>query len=60
MWLTVLYNGIYTALVTTTVCVSIFAFGMVIKLNTSMEVLSSTAAYAAVFAVFVDVTTEGS
>jgi hypothetical protein len=59
MWLMVLHNTVYTGLVTTTVCVAVFGLIMAIRLNTSMEVLSSTAAYAAVLVVFVGLTTEG-
>lgn len=59
MWLMVLHNTLYTGLVTTTVCVTLFGLVMAINLNSNMEVLSSTAAYAAVLVVFVGLTTKG-
>lgn len=57
MWLMVLHNTLYTALVSTTVCVVIFGFVMALRLDRPMDVLSNTAAYAAVLVVFVGLTT---
>jgi hypothetical protein len=57
MWLMVLYKTPYTALVSTTVCVTMFGLLMALLLDKLMDVLSSTAAYAAVLVVFVGLTT---
>lgn len=57
MWLMVLHNTLYTTLVSTTVCVAIFGLVMAVFLDRLMDVLSSTAAYAAVLVVFVGLTT---
>jgi hypothetical protein len=56
MWLMVLRHTLYTSLVATTVCVSIFGFTMALLLEGLIDVLSSTAAYAAVLVVFVGLT----
>ena len=55
MWLMVLHRSRYTALVSTTVCVTLFGLTMACWLDDEMDVLSSTAAYAAVLVVFVGV-----
>jgi hypothetical protein len=57
MWLMVLHNTVYTTLATTTVCVSLFGVIMSWRLGGPMEVLSVTAAYAAVLVVFVGANT---
>lgn len=57
MWLMVLHNTVYTALVSTTVCVMVFGLVMALWLDKLMEVMSATAAYAAVLVVFVGLTT---
>ncbi|KAK1751312.1 hypothetical protein QBC47DRAFT_307927 [Echria macrotheca] len=53
MWLMVLHNTLYTALVSTTVFVFVFGLMMSALLEKPMDVLSGTAAYAAVLVVFV-------
>lgn len=53
MWLMVLHNTVFTTLATTTVCVSLFGAVVSWRLAGPMEVLSVTAAYAAVLVVFV-------
>ncbi|KAK4044205.1 hypothetical protein C8A01DRAFT_43113 [Parachaetomium inaequale] len=53
MWLMMLHKTLYTCLVATTVCVTIFGLVMARLLDKPMEVLSGTAAYAAVLVVFV-------
>ncbi|KAK4251343.1 hypothetical protein C7999DRAFT_10969, partial [Corynascus novoguineensis] len=53
MWLMVLRRNLYTSLVTTTMCVAVFGLVMAKLLHRPMEVLSGTAAYAAVLVVFV-------
>lgn len=53
MWLMVLHNTLYTVLVSTTVCVVAFGLMMAYILEKYMDILSSTAAYAAVLMVFV-------
>ncbi|KAK4237165.1 hypothetical protein C8A03DRAFT_16269 [Achaetomium macrosporum] len=60
MWLMVLHNTLYTALVSTTVFVAVFGLMSAIYINSHMEVMSPTAAYAAVLVVFVGLTTETS
>ncbi|KIW11618.1 hypothetical protein PV08_10920 [Exophiala spinifera] len=57
MWLMVLHNTLYTALVSTTVFVVIFGLFMALVLDKLMDVMSGTAAYAAVLVVFVGLTT---
>jgi hypothetical protein len=57
MWLMVLHNTLYTALVSTTIFVTIFGLVMAWFLDKLMDVMSSTAAYAAVLVVFVGLTT---
>jgi hypothetical protein len=57
MWLMVLHRTRYTALVSTTVFVAFFGLVMVRFLEKEMEVLSVTAAYAAVLVVFVGLNT---
>jgi hypothetical protein len=59
MWLMVLHNTLYTTLVTTTVCVSLFGAIMSWRLGGPMEVLSATAAYAAVLVVFIGANNSG-
>ncbi|RYP76669.1 hypothetical protein DL771_001591 [Monosporascus sp. 5C6A] len=58
MWLMVLRNTLYTALVSTTAFVALFGLMAAIFLTSVMEVMSCTAAYAAVLVVFVGLTTE--
>jgi hypothetical protein len=53
MWLMVLYNKPYTSLISTTVLVVVFGLMMVWFLERPMDVMSATAAYAAVLVVFV-------
>ncbi|KAL2153734.1 hypothetical protein VTH82DRAFT_4889 [Thermothelomyces myriococcoides] len=53
MWLMMLHRNLYTSLVTTTVCVAVFGLIIALFLEKPMEVLSGTAAYAAVLVVFV-------
>lgn len=60
MWLMVLHETLYTGLITTTVCVAVFGFVVVIWLDKPQDVLSATAAYAAVLVVFVGLTTSSS
>jgi hypothetical protein len=57
MWLMVLHKTRYTALVSTTVFVAVFGLMMARVLDKLMDVLSSTAAYAAVLVVFVGLNT---
>ncbi|ETS74498.1 hypothetical protein PFICI_14364 [Pestalotiopsis fici W106-1] len=59
MWLMVLHNTLYTALITTTVCILIFGVLMALSLTKPMDVMASTAAYAAVLVVFVGLTVDG-
>lgn len=56
MWLMVLHNTLYTGLVTTTVCVAIVGLVASWRLEKPIDVLSVTAAYAAVLVVFVGLT----
>ncbi|KAJ5907226.1 uncharacterized protein N7473_004142 [Penicillium subrubescens] len=56
MWLVVLHGTLYTALVSTTVFVTIFGLLMAFFLDGLKDVLSSTAAYSAVLVVFVGLT----
>ncbi|KAJ9200064.1 hypothetical protein DTO164E3_2806 [Paecilomyces variotii] len=56
MWLMVLHRTLYTALVSTSVFVSIFGLMMALFIEGLKDVLSSTAAYAAVLVVFVGLT----
>ena len=58
MWLMVLHNTLYTGLIATTVCVAVFGLVVVFRLEKPMDVLSTTAAYAAVLVVFVGLTTD--
>ena len=57
MWLMVLHNTLYTGLVSTTVFVAIFGAVMALILPEPKEVMSGTAAYAAVLVVFVGLNT---
>jgi hypothetical protein len=57
MWLMVLHHTLYTALVSTTVFVTVFGFIMAWSLEKESDVLSSTAVYAAVLVVFVGINT---
>jgi hypothetical protein len=59
MWLMVLHNTHYTALVSTSVLVVFFGVFMARYLEQPMDVLSSTAAYAAVLIVFVGTNSGG-
>jgi hypothetical protein len=58
MWLMVLENSPYTALGSTTAFVVVFGLGSAVFLESLIEVMSSTAAYAAVLVVFVGLVTE--
>lgn len=58
MWLMVLHNTLYTALVSTTVFVTVFGLMAAVYLTSLMDVMSSTAAYAAVLVVLVGLITE--
>ncbi|KFY37261.1 hypothetical protein V494_04842 [Pseudogymnoascus sp. VKM F-4513 (FW-928)] len=60
MWLMVLQNTMYTGLVATTLFVGVFGFLMAYFLDDLKDVMSTTAAYAAVLVVFVGLTTSGS
>jgi hypothetical protein len=53
MWLMVLHNTLWTGLVSTTLFVAVFGLMAAAFLESSMDVMSSTAAYAAVLVVFV-------
>lgn len=53
MWLMVLRNTVFTTLATTTVSVGLFGVIVSLMLQSAMEVLSATAAYAAVLVVCV-------
>lgn len=53
MWLMVLHNTLYTGLVSTTVFILVFGLSMALALSKPMDVMASTAAYAAVLVVFV-------
>jgi hypothetical protein len=55
MWLIVLHNTRYTALISTTVLVIVFGFLMAVFQTDYKDVLSTTAAYAAILIVFVGV-----
>ena len=57
MWLMVLHNTPYTALISTSVCVLVFGVITAWVLGDTLSVLSSTAAYAAVLVVFVGTNT---
>uniref|UniRef100_A0A093VFN2 DUF6594 domain-containing protein n=1 Tax=Talaromyces marneffei PM1 TaxID=1077442 RepID=A0A093VFN2_TALMA len=57
MWLMVLHNTLYISLVATTVCVALFGLLMASVLEKPIDVMSGTAAYAAVLVVFVGLTT---
>lgn len=59
MWLMVLHNTLYTCLVSTTIFVAVFGVMMAYRLDDGKDVLSSTAAYAAVLVVFVGLSTNG-
>ena len=58
MWLMVLEKSPYTALASTTAFVVVFGLGSAVLLESLIEVMSSTAAYAAVLVVFVGLVTE--
>ncbi|KAH9907736.1 hypothetical protein F4778DRAFT_445296 [Xylariomycetidae sp. FL2044] len=60
MWLMVLRNGLYTNLLAATVFVSAFGVLMAWQVDQPKEVMSNTAAYAAVLVVFVGLTNTGS
>jgi hypothetical protein len=57
MWIMILHKTVYTGLIGTTVFVTAFGFVMAGALDQKMDVLSSTAAYAAVLVVLVGLTT---
>jgi len=57
MWLMVLHRTIYTALISTTCCVITFGFLMSYYLDKDIDVVSSSAGYAAVLVVFVGLNT---
>lgn len=56
MWLMVLHNTLFTGLITTTMCVTFFGLVASWRLDDPNDVLSATAAYAAVLVVFVGLT----
>ncbi|KAI1439766.1 hypothetical protein F5Y02DRAFT_423658 [Annulohypoxylon stygium] len=56
MWLMMLNDGLYTALISTTVFIGAFGAMNAVVLDKHMDILSSTAAYAAVLMVFVGLT----
>ncbi|KAF2872840.1 hypothetical protein BDV95DRAFT_358014 [Massariosphaeria phaeospora] len=58
MWINILHRTLYTALVSTTVFVAAFGLLMAALLDRLIDVMSSTAAYAAVLVVFVGLTTD--
>ncbi|KAK0707099.1 hypothetical protein B0T26DRAFT_756488 [Lasiosphaeria miniovina] len=58
MWLMVLHNTLYTGLVSTTGFVTLFGLMAAAFLRNPTEVMSCTAAYAAVLVVFVGLTTD--
>ncbi|KAM5347329.1 hypothetical protein ACJ41O_010334 [Fusarium nematophilum] len=58
MWLMVLHNTLYTGLASTTAFVVVFGLMAAVFLTSLVEVMSSTAAYAAVLVVFVGLTTD--
>lgn len=58
MWLMVLHNTLYTGLVATTVFICVFGLVMTVALDKPMDVMASTAAYAAVLVVFVGLNTD--
>lgn len=61
MWLMVLwFNTLYTSLIATTLFVALFGLLMASVLEKPIDVMSSTAAYAAVLVVFVGLTTSKS
>lgn len=60
MWLMALHNTLYTDLVTTTACVAAFGLLTSWTLDKPMDVLSSTAATAAVWVVFVGLNSDPS
>ncbi|XXG98093.1 hypothetical protein Hte_004412 [Hypoxylon texense] len=60
MWLMVLHNTRDTALISTTAFVVVFGLMMACILDRYMDILSSTAAYAAVLVVFVGLTVQPS
>jgi VIT1/CCC1 family predicted Fe2+/Mn2+ transporter len=53
MWLMMLKTGLYVALISTSIFVAVFGIMMACVLDEHINVLSSTAAYAAVLVVFV-------
>ncbi|KAJ8130687.1 hypothetical protein O1611_g2940 [Lasiodiplodia mahajangana] len=53
MWLMVLHNTLYTCLISTTAFVTVFGLILAWSLDGAKEVMSGTAAYAAVLVVFV-------
>lgn len=57
MWIMVLVKKPFTSLITTTVCVGAFGLVAVFRLERPIDVLSVTAAYAAVLVVFVGLST---
>jgi hypothetical protein len=57
MWIMVLHRTKYTALILTTILVALFGLIMAGFLDREMDVLSSTAAYAAVLVVFIGLNT---
>ncbi|KAI1753610.1 hypothetical protein F4782DRAFT_82845 [Xylaria castorea] len=59
MWLMVLHNTLYTCLVSTTVSVTVFGIILACSLDSPKEVMSGTAAYAAILVVFVGVGNTG-
>lgn len=60
MWLMALETTLYWNLTTTTIFVVLFGFAVVFRLERPMDVLSTTAAYAAVLVVFVGLKADSS
>lgn len=58
MWIMVLHNTLYTGLVSTTVFVTLFGLLSASYLEEEKDVISTTAAYAAVLVVFVGLQTQ--
>ncbi len=59
MWLMVLHNTMFTGLAATTVCVGLFGIVMTALLKEPKDILSGTAAYAAILVVFVGLSNSG-
>lgn len=60
MWLMTLETTLYSSLTTTTMFVVVFGLMVVLRLEKPIDVLSATAAYAAVLVIFVGLTDDSS